>query len=149
MGSKKTIKIPRVVLDTNCVLSALLFSTGGLSWLRVACMHGDFIPLVSHDTVVELMRVLNYPKFKLEKNEQETILSDFLPYAEVVNIDKLPGNVPSLREPDDSKFLALAIYGKAEALVSGDAHLLAAKSKLGEIRVLKAAEFAAWLEELD
>lgn len=147
MGAKGTMRKPRVVLDTNCIVSTLLFSKGSLSWLRDAWMRQRFIPLISRDTAGELIRVLNYPKFQLDKNEQEIILADFLPYAEMVHIEIVPKNLPALRDPDDLIFLELAIYGNADALISGDAHLLAVKSKLGQMPVLTVTEFAAWLEE--
>jgi uncharacterized protein len=147
MGAKKTIKIPRVVLDTNCIVSALLFSKGCASWLRDAWMRQRFVPLVSHDTASELMRVLTYPKFQLNKNEQETILSEFLPYAEVVRIKIVPKNLPALQDPDDLMFLSLAVLGNADALISGDAHILKVKSLIGRIPILTVNEFAACLEK--
>ncbi len=147
MGAKKPMKTARVVLDTNCIISALLFSKGSLGWLRDTWMRQRFIPLVSRDTADELIRVLNYPKFKLNKNEQEIILADFLPYAEVVQIETIPKNLPDLRDQNDLIFLSLAVCGSADALVSGDAHILALKSQFGRIPVLTVAEFAVWLEE--
>ena len=147
MGAKEMMKKPRVVLDTNCIVSALLFTKGSLAWLRDAWMRQRFIPLISRNTADELIRVLNYPKFQLDKNEQEILLAEFLPYAEVVHIKLAPKNLPTLRDPDDLIFLELAVYGKADALVSGDAHILAVKSQLGPINVLTVAEFAAWLEK--
>ena len=141
------MKTPRVVLDTNCIVSALLFSKGSISWLRDAWMRQRFIPLVSHDTANELIRVLNYPKFQLDKNEQEIILADFLPYAEVVRIKSVPQNLPVLEDPDDLMFLSLAVFGNADALISGDAHILKVKSQLDRIPILTMTEFAAWLEK--
>lgn len=55
----------RVVLDTNIVLSALLFNTGRLTWVRHAWQRQQVQPLVCTATVNELLRVLAYPKFKL------------------------------------------------------------------------------------
>ena len=141
------MKTLRVVLDTNCIVSALLFSKGSVSWLKDAWMRRRFIPLASHDTASELIKVLNYPKFQLDKNEQEIILADFLPYAEVVRIKTVPPNLPALRDPDDLMFLSLAVFGNADALISGDAHILKVKSQLGRIPVLTVTEFAAWLEK--
>jgi uncharacterized protein len=146
MGAKEPMKTPRVVLDTNCIVSALLFSAGSLVWLRDAWMRQRFIPLVCRDTADELIRVLNYPKFQLDKNEQEILLADFLPYAEVVHIENVPEKLPALQDPDDIIFLSLAIIGEADAIVSGDAHLLAVKSQFDRIPVLTVTEFAAWLE---
>lgn len=54
----------RVVLDTNVLLSALLFPAGSLSWLRQAWQSEALRPLASRDTTAELIRVLTYPKFR-------------------------------------------------------------------------------------
>ena len=147
MGAKKTMKTPRVVLDTKCIVSPLLFSKGSASWLRDAWMRQRFVPLVSHDTASELIKVLSYPKFQLNTNEQETILAEFLPYTEVVRIKTVPKNLPALQDPDDLMFLSLAVLGNADALISGDAHILKVKSQLGRIPILTVTEFAAWLEK--
>lgn len=72
----------RVVLDTNVVISALLFSRARMSWIRQAWQAGRLRPVVSRPTVAELLRVLAYPKFQLSAADQEDILADFLPFAE-------------------------------------------------------------------
>ena len=54
----------RVVLDTNIVLSALVFGGGAAGRLRVAWQQGAVLPLASTATVQELVRVLAYPKFR-------------------------------------------------------------------------------------
>jgi len=149
MGAKETIKKPRIVLDTNCVVSALLFSKGSASWLADAWMQQRFIPLVSRETTTELMRVLSYPKFQLSQDEQEIILAEFLPYAEIVHVKNVTSKLPEIKDPNDLMFLKLAVAGKADALVSGDIHILALKSQLGKISVLTVNEFAAWLKEYD
>ena len=118
---------PRVVLDTNCIISTLLFSQQKMAWLRHAWQNEQIIPLASKDTVNELMRVLAYPKFKLGKDEQALLLADFLPYAATVVIDKIPEGLPLIRDKDDQMFLILAVAGKADALVSGDADILQLK----------------------
>ena len=48
----------RVVLDTNVVLSALVFGGGLAGRLRVGWQQGVFVPLASTATAQELMRVL-------------------------------------------------------------------------------------------
>jgi predicted nucleic acid-binding protein len=55
----------RVVLDTDTVLSALLFPEGRLAWLRDAWTCGSVLPVVCIATVRELIRALAYPKFEL------------------------------------------------------------------------------------
>lgn len=70
-----------VVLDTNLVLSALVFASGRLAPLRSAWQTGRCIPLASHATASELMHVLAYPKFKLSPTDSEELLADYLPYC--------------------------------------------------------------------
>jgi putative PIN family toxin of toxin-antitoxin system len=138
--------VRRVVLDSNCLVSALIFSRSKLAWLREAWQRGRFTPLVSRDTVSELIRVLNYPKFKLDKDEQDALLADFLPYVETVRITSQPEGLPALRDPDDVMFLVLADAAKADALVSGDADIQALKHQLTSVPILTPSEFAEWLE---
>ena len=123
-------RAPRVVLDTNVVLSALLFTHGRAVALREAWQGGRCEPLVSKATVDELIRVLGYPKFKLSDDEKHELLSDYLPYCQTVAIPAKAPRTPPCRDPFDVPFLQLAIVGKAEALVSGDQDLLSIKSKL-------------------
>lgn len=47
----------RVVLDTNIVLSALLFTSGRLAWIRHAWQGRQLQPLVCRETVNELLLV--------------------------------------------------------------------------------------------
>jgi putative PIN family toxin of toxin-antitoxin system len=131
----------RVVIDTNCLVSALLFSSGSLKWLREAWQNGNIIPLISRATMDELLRVLQYPKFKLTPQEIEHLLADFLPWAQVAEVQQTPSQLPKLSDPDNVKFLALAVIAKAEVLVSGDKDILAVKDKLKNISVLTMAEF--------
>lgn len=49
---------PRIVLDTNVVLSALVFRKGHLDALRDSWRAKRFVPLVSQTTAAELIRAL-------------------------------------------------------------------------------------------
>ena len=115
----------RVVLDTNVVLSALVFRGGAAGLLRQAWQRGVIVPLVSAFTVQELVRVLAYPKFRLSKAEQEELQADFLPYAQTVRMTQPPPVVPECRDAMDLPFMQLAVVGQAQVLVSGDRDLLA------------------------
>ncbi len=119
------MKSPRVVLDTNVVLSALLFGGGPAARVRAGWQSGRFVPLASAATAQELVRVLGYPKFRLSAAEQTELLADFIPWVEVVEIPTPTPQVPPCRDPLDLPFLHLAVTGKARALVSGDRDLLA------------------------
>ena len=115
----------RVVLDTNVVLSALVFRAGAAGQVRQAWQRGLVLPLASTATAQELVRVLAYAKFRLSKAEQDELLADYLPYAETVRIPQPPPTVPDCRDVLDLPFMHLAMEGKAQVLVSGDRDLLA------------------------
>ncbi|CAN5202760.1 putative toxin-antitoxin system toxin component, PIN family [soil metagenome] len=115
----------RVVLDTNIVVSALVFRGVGPSTLRKAWQARAFQPLASTVTAHELMRVLAYPKFRLSPTDQHELLADYLPYAASVTVPEPAPRVPRCRDSFDQCFLELAIAGKAHVLVTGDNDLLA------------------------
>ena len=114
-----------VVLDTNVVLSALVFGGGTAGRLRLAWQRGAVVPLASTATVRELVRVLAYPKFGLSSQEQGELLADYVPHVKTVSIPQPPPKVPDCRDGMDVPFLHLAVAGRAHALVSGDKDLLA------------------------
>ncbi|CAA7624226.1 putative toxin-antitoxin system toxin component, PIN family [Magnetospirillum sp. UT-4] len=113
----------RLVIDTNVLVSALLFRGGATLWLRHAWQSERVRPLVSRDTVGELLAVLTYPKFGLEAIEREDILAEYLPWCEVVAVPVPPPAVPTCRDPFDMAFLHLAAAAGADALVTGDRDL--------------------------
>jgi len=115
----------RVVLDTNVVLSALVFRGGAAGLVRQAWQRGLLLPLASTATVQELVRVLAYSKFGLSQPEQDELMADYLPYAETVRIPQPPPTVPVCRDMFDLPFMHLAVVGKAQSLVTGDRDLLA------------------------
>jgi uncharacterized protein len=113
----------RVVIDTNLVLSALVFG-GSTAKLRLAWQDDRFTPLASKATVTELIRVLAYPKFKLTASEQEDLLADYLPFCDTVPIPNVLPIIPDCRDLFDAPFLLLALVGRADYLVTGDRDFL-------------------------
>lgn len=134
----------RAVLDTNIVLSALLFAGGRLTPIRFAWQRSAFCPLLSRATTEELVRTLGYPKFGLTETERDELLADYLPYCTVVTIPPKPAAVPSCRDPYDLPFLHLAVQGKADYLVTGDRDLLALQGQL-RCEIVTAETFASTL----
>ena len=136
----------RVVLDTNVVLSALVFGKGPPAQLRQAWQQSLIQPLASAASVQELVRVLAYPKFKLDAAEQQELLADYLPCTAIVKIPVPPPQVPACRDEFDVKFLHLAAAGGALALVTGDRDLLVL-GQVGDCRILSPSQVLAggWL----
>jgi len=129
-GAAKVATAPRVVIDTNLVLSALVFANGRLTPLRKAWQDQRIQPLLSRVTAAELLRVLAYPKFKLSPDEQQELLADYLPYCKTVRIPEPPPQTPPCRDAFDAPFLHLAVAGKADALLTGDQDLLSLAGRL-------------------
>ncbi len=118
----------RAVLDTHVVLSALLFRANPLGTLRRPWQARAFVPLADKPAVQELMRVLAYPTFKLSLADQQALLADYLPWAEVIQLGDPPDTLralPKCRDPHDQAFLELAHTGHADWLVTGDLELIA------------------------
>jgi putative PIN family toxin of toxin-antitoxin system len=139
---------PRVVLDTNVALSALLFGVGAVARIRTGWQSGRFVPLASRATAQELVRVLAYPKFALAAAEQAELLADYMPWVHVVHTPDPPPPVPRCRNLFEAPFLQLAVAGKARALVSGDRDLLALAGARGICPILAVdAFFRQFLED--
>lgn len=115
----------RAVLDTSVVISALIFK-GEVSRLHSLWKKKAFTVIASGEIVEEYIKVLAYPKFDLTERDIENIIQEeIIPYIEPVTVtDNLSGVCV---DPDDDKFLACAEAAKADAIVSGDAHLLSMK----------------------
>ena len=83
--------------------------------------------LASADMIREYARVLAYPKFKLAAGDIRSILhEELLPFVTPVKVGSTAKVVAE--DPSDDKFLACAVSGKADVLVSGDGHLLKLKA---------------------
>ena len=130
-----------VILDTNCLVSALIFARGRMTWLRIAWQSGQIIPIVCKETVDELLRVFAYPKFHLERNEIDIMLAEFLPWTKVVVIDEEVDNIEKLRDKDDAVFIRLSQQTGAAYLVSGDRHILELKELFFELNIVSPSEF--------
>ena len=121
MGKKKR-NVIRVVLDTNVLVSGLLFP-GGLGWIIAAWKAGAVVPVFSRGTFNEFRKVLAYPKFSLTVQEIQVLIEDeVLPYCEIVDIVEEIRGV--CRDPADDPFLSCAVAAGADYIVSGDRDLL-------------------------
>lgn len=133
----------RAVLDTNVVVSALLFS-GPHSKLVPAWQSGRPQPVVSASILDEYLRVLAYPKFCLTSADiRDLIEEELLPYFESVRVT--PSVVPSLRDPDDAKLVACGITAGVRWLVSGDDDLLSLH-RVKTVEIVSVSTFLQYLK---
>ena len=102
----------RAVLDTNVLVSALLFEKG-----RLRQRPGSFYvcwPIRSSG---------------LQPVDRERLLEDLLPWCESW-VSAIPSSQHRVRDPVDQVFLDLALAAATPVLVSGDADLLALKEEM-------------------
>ena len=135
MGKIKKI---RTVIDTNVIISAILF--GGIPGELISLWKSGHIqPLASKDIIDEYIKVLTYPKFELSEKEINYILyNEILPYFEVATLK--PGQAIIQEDPSDDKFLHCANAGRAGVIISGDQHLINLKS-YGKIKILTPSQY--------
>lgn len=112
----------RFVIDTNVLISALLFkSSVPFRGLELATKQG--IILYSEATFNELERVLNRSKFDkyLSQEERQVFLLKFVSGCQLVSIKE---TITICRDEKDNKFLELAVSGNANIIITGDLDLL-------------------------
>ncbi len=134
----------RAVLDTNVLVSALLFAGGRLGWLRPCWQSGQLVPVLAEPTARELLRVLAYRKFRLNPQDRERLLEDLLPWSESWS-GPIPASRHRVRDPHDQVFLDLALAAATPVLVSGDADLLALQNTVKPLLILSPGDFQTWL----
>ena len=140
---KKPKKIIRVVLDTNVLISALLFK-GELTRMVGLWQRGKMIPVISKETFDELRTVLEYPKFSLTAAEIKSLIEhEVLPFFEVVNVSKHVQG--ACRDPGDDKFISCAISANADFIVTGDKDLSDLK-KYQFVRIIHGSDFLKMFE---
>lgn len=137
MGAKQK-EVRRVVLDTNVLVSALLFKTT-LSKVIDLWQSGAIIPVISKDTFQELRAVLEYPKFSLSPDEIRAILEqEILPFFEVIDVVEEVKGI--CNDPADDKFISCALSASAGYIVSGDKAFIDLK-QYKSVKIIKPSEF--------
>jgi putative PIN family toxin of toxin-antitoxin system len=122
------------VIDTNIVIAAVRSPGSASRRLLDAIAAGKATLLVSPPVFREYRHIL--PK-AVQSHEREQIIRRWLSLAEPVEAEGGPRVVPD--DPDDDKFVALALQGQADAIVSNDEHMLGLKEKIA-VPVLRPGE---------
>ena len=113
---------PGYVLDSNVIVSAVLFHQGQPAQAVDAALDRGEV-LVSDDIARELNDVLSRPKFERYASEEDRarLLQSLLREARLVEIEE---TIRACRDPKDDKYLEAAVGGRAECIISGDDDLL-------------------------
>jgi uncharacterized protein len=129
----------RVIVDTNVFVSLLIRPGEALSTF-IEYLDEYAIILYSAETLTELVDVMRRRKFQTYTTAEEvaTFVQWIIATGELVSVDKVPR---VSRDPKDDKFLAVAVAGGADYLISGDKDLLV----LGQINSIPIVSPAAFL----
>ena len=127
---------PRAVLDTNVVISGLLFGGPPRQILQLA-LEGSVEWLISAEIEQELERVLNV-KFP----QHHEILRETMSAIQEIMIHVVPRQSVSIirEDPSDNRVLECALAARADVIVSGDRHLLS-RVKFMRIPILSPQAF--------
>jgi putative PIN family toxin of toxin-antitoxin system len=128
----------RVVADTNILVSRLILpeSIPAQVLRRVEL---ESLLLFSESTMYELADVLSRPKFDryISREDRKGFLQRLGKIAEFVPIIQL---IRECRDPRDDKFLEVALNGRADVIITGDADLLAMSPWRG-VAILSPADY--------
>lgn len=117
----------RVVLDTNVLLSGLMFPDGAPGRVVAAWREARFDVVMSVHQLAEIGRALAYPRIRrvLGWDDQriEKFIRQIYVRVQIVDLHGITVEVPA--DPDDAPILATLVAGKADVLVTGDGDLLA------------------------
>lgn len=138
----------RVVLDANIFVSALIRPQGPPGQILTRFVNDQVFQLVVSPSIVdELRRCLRYPKIRrylaLTPDDVDRWVNAITLLADSVMSGKQLHVV--LDDPDDDQYLIAAIEGRAQFLVTGDAHLLNIRQYEG-VRIVTAKAFLPYIE---
>jgi putative PIN family toxin of toxin-antitoxin system len=129
----------RIVLDTNVVVSALLFSGSAPAKALLKAQKG--IVISSDATRLELIDVMSRSRFDryVRREIRQRLTAQYVNATQLIDIS---APIRACRDPRDDKFLEVAVHGRANAIITGDADLLALHPFHG-IEIVSPADFLA------
>ena len=149
----------RVVLDTNVCLDAFVFDDPRAATLVAALVAGDVEAVTRADCRDEWLGVLAYPALRLDEARRAEASARFDALVTLLtgaaagvadreaDVQSAPGRrLPRCRDPDDQKFLELAMASGAAVLFSRDAEVLRLSRRTvrdGFFEIMKPEDWAA------
>lgn len=117
------MKADRLVVDSNVLISALLTPDGTPGRILNHLAADGSTLLFSNETFAELAVRLSKPKFDPYRTAEQ--MDSFLDWlADLGEWVEPAFQIEACRDNDDNKFLAVALSGEADLLITGDADLL-------------------------
>jgi putative PIN family toxin of toxin-antitoxin system len=142
------MSVKRIVLDTNIWLDWLVFHDASISYLKLAVEEHRAEIFIDAACEAELERVLAYDlaKHTLDAAAQAACLAECRRIARRIDSAAPEAErklLPRCADPDDQKFLELALAAHADALVTKDHKLLELARRTRPFRILNPRKFSA------
>lgn len=134
-------KPPRLVVDTNIIVSGLITSGTPPAKILDAVHNKKIILLISDEVVSEYLRVLEYPHIrKYKKITDETISHLTALFINETERVEILISIAASPDPDDDKFLSLAVEGQADFIITGDKADLLSLKEISGIKIITARQ---------
>jgi|SwirhisoilCB3_FD_contig_31_3762335_length_754_multi_3_in_0_out_0_2 putative PIN family toxin of toxin-antitoxin system len=122
----------RVVLDTNVLVRGAKHAAGPVRELLSLLQSGPHVIVISREILVELVRVLDYPRLcklhRLTPEERRDFVTSLDNLAEHVALS--PGAAAAIStDPDDNLVVQTGVAGQVDVICTRDRHLLHANVK--------------------
>lgn len=116
----------KTVVDTNILVSGIISPKGSPRKIIVAAKDKQFDLITSASINEEILEVLHRSHIYEKYHLTEEIIDDIcaLLYEGAIIVEERYSIKLGSPDPKDDKFLATALEGKADYIVSGDPHLL-------------------------
>ncbi len=136
----------RAVIDTNLIVRAVIRPTGSVAPVLFRLRNAEYLYLYSRPTLDEVAEVLNRRRIRVRYHVSDddisTVVGLLMLRGEEVRPER---HFRVCRDPDDNKFLDVAVAGAADIVATGDEDLLA----LGSIENIPIVQARQFIDRLD
>lgn len=127
----------RLVVDTNIIVSGLITSGTPPAKILDAIHNKRITLLISDEVISEYLRVLEYPHIrKYKKITDETISHLTALFINETERVEILTPITASPDPDDDKFLSLAVEGQADFIITGDKADLLSLKEISGIKII-------------
>lgn len=141
--------MPKAVLDSNVIVSALIVPHGNPARIILLAKEGKFECVLSEDILLEVRNVLQRKHIQKKYHPAEDAIEEFIQairaHSTFHTIQYVEDIIPN--DPPDNVVLACAVEGGANYLVSGNLHFRNLKEHRN-VKMVTPAQFLEILKKL-
>lgn len=141
-SSRKRSAMPSVVIDTNILVRALFSPDGSDALILRLAFERKIILLYSNGILIELLRVLQYPrmkKFGVAEEEIDAFVRAITTHGKAIVLKE----IHLCRDEDDNEILGIALASEQERtyIITADRDLLVLAGTIDGVMILTPQEF--------